>query len=196
ACHKNGVYKGTPRECAGCHRTDYDAARSPNHVGAGFPVSCESCHQASSPTWQSGFNHNAFFPLLGRHAEQACTSCHRSNVYRGTPRECYPCHQANYERAANPNHRAAGFPTTCDACHKPADLGWQQGRFDHTWFPISSGRHAGNSCSACHADASNFKVFSCLTCHDRARTDQKHANRAGYRYDSLACYSCHPRGTE
>jgi hypothetical protein len=46
----------------------------------------------------------------------------------------------------------------------------------------------------CHTDPNNYKVFTCTTCHARATTDAKHAGRAGYRYDSAACYSCHPTG--
>jgi hypothetical protein len=37
-------------------------------------------------------------------------------------------------------------------------------------------------------------VFSCLTCHSRGSTDEKHGGVSGYRYDSAACYNCHPQG--
>ena len=194
ACHKNNVYKGTPRDCFSCHRTDYERTASPNHAAAGFPTACDSCHSASSSTWSASFDHNKFFVLAGRHLSAACSSCHRNSVYRGTPRECYPCHQAQYDRTTNPNHRAAGFPTTCETCHRNSDASFNQGRFTHTWFPITSGKHAGRACAECHLDPNNYKVFSCTTCHSRADTDSEHAGRAGYRYDSAACYSCHPTG--
>jgi len=99
-----------------------------------------------------------------------------------------------YDRTTSPNHRAAGFPTTCETCHRNSDTSFNQGRFNHTWFPITSGKHAGRACSECHADPNNFKVFSCTTCHTRSKMDSEHAGRAGYRYDSNACYSCHPNG--
>ncbi len=194
ACHKNNVYKGTPRDCFSCHRTDYERTASPNHAAAGFPTACDSCHSASSSTWSASFDHNRFFVLAGRHLSAACSSCHRNSVYRGTPRECYPCHQAQYDRTTNPNHRAAGFPTTCETCHRNTDSSFNQGRFNHTWFPITSGRHAGRACAECHLDPNNYKVFSCTTCHTRTKMDSEHAGRAGYRYDSAACYSCHPTG--
>jgi hypothetical protein len=194
ACHKNNVYKGTPRDCYGCHRTTYERTTSPNHQAAGFPTTCESCHSASSATWTASFDHNRFFVLAGRHLSAPCSSCHKSNVYKGTPRECYPCHQTQYDRTASPNHRAAGFPTTCETCHRNSDTSFNQGRFNHTWFPITSGKHAGRACVECHTDPNNYKVFTCTTCHARATTDAKHAGRAGYRYDSAACYSCHPTG--
>jgi hypothetical protein len=37
-------------------------------------------------------------------------------------------------------------------------------------------------------------VFTCLTCHSKSQADSNHRGRAGYVYDSNACYSCHPRG--
>ena len=195
ACHINNVYQGTPRACVGCHKPNYDRTTNPNHAAAGFATTCDSCHSASAATWTASLDHNQYFVLAGRHLTAACADCHRNNVYRGTPRTCYPCHQTNYTSTTNPSHVAAGFPTTCDSCHKYTDSTWAQAVFNHTWFPISSGRHAGNVCSSCHNDPANYKVFTCLTCHAKATIDSKHAGRAGYRYDSAACYSCHPRGT-
>jgi hypothetical protein len=191
----NNVYKGTPRDCYGCHRANYDRTTNPPHAAAGFPTTCEQCHSPASSNWSSSFDHNRFFPLLGRHQSASCTSCHKNNIYRGTPRDCYPCHQAKYDATTRPNHRAAGFPTTCEACHKGSDASWNQGQFNHTWFPITSGRHAGRQCIECHQDPNNYKVFQCTTaCHPRSKMDDEHRGRAGYRYESAACYSCHPTG--
>lgn len=194
ACHRNNVYRGTPRDCYGCHRADYDRTTSPNHAAARFPTTCESCHRPTDASFKTTFSHSSIFALVGVHAAQPCTACHKNNIYAGTPRDCYPCHQVQYDRTTNPNHRAAGFPTTCEACHRNSDASFSQGRFTHTWFPITSGRHAGRACSECHTDPNNYKVFTCTTCHDRASTDARHQGRAGYRYESAACYSCHPTG--
>jgi hypothetical protein len=195
ACHKGGVYAGTPRECYGCHRADYEQARDPNHQAAGFPTTCEVCHKPSDTSWdQASFNHGSIYPLQGVHATLDCSACHKNSVYAGTPRECYGCHRADYEQTRDPNHVAAGFPTTCESCHRASDTSWDQARFNHTWFPITSGRHAGNACSDCHPNQSNFAVFTCLTCHTRGSTDEHHGGVSGYRYDSTACYSCHPQG--
>jgi hypothetical protein len=195
SCHRNGVYKGTPRNCSGCHLPQYQATTNPSHAQAGFPTTCETCHRATDSSWNQGtFSHGTVFPLQGRHATAACASCHRNGVYRGTPRDCASCHLPRYQATTNPNHVAAGFPTTCETCHRASDSSWNQGTFNHTWFPITTGRHAGNPCSACHTSPTNYRVFTCLTCHGRAETDRKHQGRAGYRYDSAACYSCHPQG--
>jgi hypothetical protein len=194
SCHVNNVYRGTPRDCIGCHRPQYDRTTAPNHAAAGFPTTCESCHRADSPSWTgAGFNHSSVFALVGRHAQTACASCHVNNRYRGTPRDCVGCHRPLYDRTTTPNHAAAGFPTTCDSCHRATDTTWNQGTFNHR-FPITSGPHR-TTCATCH-QGNNFQVFTCLVCHehDRTRMDDKHKERAGYRYDSLACYSCHPNG--
>ncbi len=195
SCHSSNVYRGTSRECYGCHRTRYEQTKDPNHVAAGFPTTCELCHKATDSSWDQGqFSHSTVYALQGVHATLACKNCHINDVYRGTSRDCYGCHRTKYEQAQDPNHVAAGFPTTCELCHRASDSSWDQGRFNHTWFPITSGRHSGNACSACHPNAGNYKVFSCLTCHSRGETDEEHRGRAGYVYDSAACYSCHPQG--
>jgi hypothetical protein len=177
-----------------CHQTDYQRSQNPNHAAAGFPTTCETCHSAASATWSASFDHNRVFALVGVHQRQACATCHRNNVYRGTPTDCAGCHLADYQRTANPNHAAAGFPTTCQSCHRATDSTWQQGTFNHTWFPITSGRHAGLACSSCHTTPNNFAAFSCTACHGRTQTDSHHTGVSGYRYDSAACYACHPTG--
>ena len=195
ACHANGRYKGTPRDCLGCHQDDYQRAANPNHAASGFSTACDSCHRATDSSWRgASLNHSQFFPLLGRHSMTACSSCHVNGRYQGTPRECALCHRTQYDRTTSPNHVAAGFPVTCENCHRGSDTAWTQGRFTHSWFPITSGKHAGNPCAACHQNASNYREFTCLTCHGRTKMDDTHRGRAGYRYESTTCYSCHPNG--
>jgi hypothetical protein len=191
-CHVNNVYRGTPRDCVGCHQTQYTATRNPPHAAAGFSTVCETCHRASGPAWTGAtFNHSAVFALVGRHAAAACASCHVTNVYRGTSRTCVGCHQAQYNATRNPNHSSAGFGTSCETCHRPTDSSWTQGTFTHARFPLT-GRH-NVSCAQCHTTG-NYSTFSCTVCHERARMDSAHRGRAGYVYDSNACYSCHPNG--
>jgi hypothetical protein len=194
ACHVNSVYQGTSRDCVGCHLAQYNATKSPAHAAAGFPTTCDSCHRATDPAWGSGgtFNHNSVFALVGVHATQACTVCHVNNVYRGTARDCVGCHLAQYNATRNPAHASAGFPTTCDTCHRATDATWQQGTFNHTRFPLT-GRH-NVTCAQCHTTPNNFATFSCTVCHGRSETDSHHRGRSGYVYDSNACYSCHPNG--
>jgi len=192
-CHTNNVYRGTPRDCVGCHRPAYDRTTTPNHAAAGFPVTCENCHRPTDSSFQgAGFNHSSVFALVGRHAQVSCATCHTNNVYKGTPRDCVGCHRPLYDRTRSPNHAAAGFPTTCQSCHRNSDASWTQGTFSHR-FPITSGPHK-TACASCHQSSGSFATFTCLGCHQRAKTDEQHKERSGYRYESLACYGCHSNG--
>ncbi len=196
SCHASG-YDGTPTACVSCHQDDYDGTTDPNHAQAGFPTSCQTCHSTAS--WEGAdFDHDATpFPLTGAHRSTACESCHASG-YDGTPTACVACHQSDYDGTSDPNHAAAGFPTTCDSCHTTA--GWDGATFDHDgdYFPIYSGKHRNkwSACSDCHGVPGSYAVFDCTGCHEHRQSemDSKHDDVAGYTYESQACYSCHPTG--
>jgi len=196
-CHVNGNFSGLNPSCSSCHMAQYNATTNPNHVAAGFPTDCSVCH--STTAWlPASFNHaNTAFPLTGAHVNVACASCHINNQFAGTPTDCYACHKAAFTGTTNPNHVAANFPTTCLTCH--TTVTWAGATFNHSWFPIYSGTHAGRwtSCADCHTNPSNFAAFSCITCHthDRANTDPHHSGVSGYSYTPTSCYSCHRNGT-
>jgi hypothetical protein len=67
------------------------------------------------------------------------------------------------------------------------------------YFPIYSGDHEGewNSCLECHTDPNNYSVFTCITCHTQADTDDEHPldEVPDYIYESNACLQCHPDGS-
>ena len=196
ACHVNGNFNLTSAACVTCHQKDYNGAKNPDHVAGGFPTDCQVCH--STTAWQpASFDHSKTpFPLTGAHVNVACVKCHINNVFAGTPTDCYSCHKAEYNNVTNPNHVAAHFPTTCGTCHNTST--WLGAIFNHTWFPIYSGTHAGKwmTCNDCHVNPADFAVFSCITCHthDKASTDSHHGGVGGYTYNATSCYSCHPTG--
>jgi hypothetical protein len=175
---------------------DFKGTTNPNHVAAGFPTDCTVCHNTTA--WiPASFDHSKTgWPLTGAHVNVPCTSCHINNVFAGTPTDCYSCHKAQYQATNDPNHVAAHFPTTCQTCHNTSS--WAGASFNHTWFPIYSGTHAGkwSTCADCHVNASNFAVFSCVTCHTHsaANTTPNHTDVRGYTYTPTSCYSCHPTG--
>jgi hypothetical protein len=172
ACHVNGVFKGTPKDCYACH-----ASKDP-HNGQ-FGKVCSTCHNTTS--WKGAtFNHgNTAFPLAGSHANVACTSCHINNVYKGTPKNCYACH------AARDKHNGQ-FGTDCGACHKPTK--WSDVNFNHnnTNFPLS-GKHTGVQCQACHVNGVyKGTPTNCYACH---AAKDKHNGQFG-----TDCGSCHNPG--
>lgn len=199
-CHTGGVFKGTGSTCVECHQSDYDRTTEPGHRAAAFPTDCTACHGTAA--WvPAPFDHEGTrFPLTGAHRAAPCAQCHGDGVYTGKSTTCVSCHQADYDGTSDPGHRAAGFPTTCADCHGTST--WEGASFDHdaSFFPIYSGRHRGEwtSCGTCHTSATSFQAFTCFSCHEhsKAETDGHHGDVSGYRYESQACYSCHPRGNE
>lgn len=189
-CHVNSNYKLNNTACVACHLNDYNNTNNPNHTQAGFPQQCELCHD--TVLWADGkFDHNKTnFPLTGKHQTTPCSQCHVNNNYKNLPTDCYSCHKKDYDGTTDPNHKAAGFPTTCQTCHDTSS--WLGAKFNHTWFPMNHGN--ANACSNCHTNPSDYSVFSCTICHGKSQTDQQHQGVHGYVYNSPNCYQCHPKG--
>ncbi|NCS88476.1 MAG: hypothetical protein GW789_07015, partial [Ignavibacteria bacterium] len=196
SCHSAG-FVGTPIDCYSCHRQDYEGVTDPNHITNSFSITCTDCH--STNNWGDvNFNHNqTSFPLTGKHAAANCNQCHATG-YANTATDCYSCHMSDYDNSTNPNHAGAQFPTNCDECH--STNGWSPAQFDHDgrFFPIYSGKHAGewNLCGDCHTNPSNISVFSCTDCHEHNKPDMdnEHQGISGYIYASSECFACHPAG--
>jgi hypothetical protein len=173
-------FLGTPTACADCHLSEYETVSDPDHVAGEFLLECGFCH--STRAWDDAiFNHES--QLVGSFAD------------------CAACHQDDYDRTNDPDHRAADFPIDCGACHNTRD--WDGARFEHDaeWFPIYTGRHREewDRCSECHPVSTNYSAFDCLGCHphsDEQKTFDQHQGEdvIDYVYDSLECYDCHPRG--
>jgi hypothetical protein len=113
------------------------------------------------------------------------------------PALCYDCHASAYQGTTDPAHAAAGFPTTCETCHGTA--AWEPSTWDHEiLFPIRSGPHRDvwSTCATCHVNPGDYAVFACINCHEhnRTETDAHHREVREYRWESNACYTCHPRG--
>jgi hypothetical protein len=194
SCHKPApagqlAFASTSVQCVDCHRTQYVAAKSPDHVAGGFPLGCLQCH--TSTTWTSArFNHNASsFPLTGAHRATTCLQCHGDGVYNGKNTACVSCHQSDYG-TATPNHVTSGFSTTCQSCHTTTT--WTGASFNHdlSSFPLT-GAHRTATCQQCHGDGVyNGKNTACVSCHQadyNATTDPIHAS-AGF---PTTCQTCH-----
>jgi|CXWL01.1.fsa_nt_gi hypothetical protein len=196
-CHVGGRFAGTSTDCFSCHQARYNSTSDPNHVAGNYPKTCQDCHSTAAWRPAASIDHSKTrFPLTGAHLGTDCARCHVGGRFTGTPTDCVSCHQANYDRTTNPNHRSSGFPTDCQSCHTTTT--WQGATFDHSrYFPITSGKHRNISCATCHTNPSNYRTFSCVNgCHGKSSMDNEHKGKSGYSYDSNACYRCHPRGTE
>lgn len=60
-CHEGTppVFRGTPKECIGCHREDFEKSKFPGH--SGFPRTCNDCHSTSA--WKPATHKPAPEPL-------------------------------------------------------------------------------------------------------------------------------------
>jgi len=143
--------QSAPRDCFSCHQQDDE------HDGR-FGQDCAACHSPAG--WQPAqFDHNlSAFKLEGEHAEAKCEQCHVDNVFKGTPTDCYSCHQQDDEHNGE-------FGTDCSACHTPND--WEDASFDHNLsnFPLT-GAHVNTACEKCHTSG-QFKGLdtTCFACH-------------------------------
>jgi hypothetical protein len=189
--------------CYDCHRPEYENAQSPNHLTAGFPVTCEWCHEMTG--WKpAGYpDHEVYFPIFsGTHNGQwnECTECH---VVPGNFQifECIECHAHNRPETDGEHSGIPGYEYSspaCYSCHPRGEAG-EFGEHDNLFFPIYSGTHSGswNDCSQCHPTSTQKSEFSCVDCHDhsRERMDAEHLGEVDdYRYNSAACFDCHPNG--
>jgi hypothetical protein len=185
-CH-NGNYNLNSAECLQCHQTDYNNAANPNHQAAGIPTTCQDCHTANGWT-PSTFNHSTTgFTLLGVHASLQCSSCHQGTVTGLNP-DCISCHQTDYNNATNPNHTAAGIPTTCQDCHNAS--AWIPSTFDHatTGFQLQ-GVHAQIQCSSCHQGTVTGLSPNCITCHQTEYNNAPNHVAQGYPTNCDLCHS-------
>ena len=177
ACHIQGKYKDTSKQCVDCH-----AIRNV-HTNR-FGKDCTTCHQEKA--WdQTIFDHNrdTRYKLLGKHRKQGCNDCHSSDYkvsekQNRKPRNCYVCH-----RSDDVHNELNG--KKCQDCHIPK--GWGYTEFDHgtnTDFPLEAA-HEKLVCEACHTIGAKTKEIdtACYSCH---KQDDAHKRDQG-----TSCGQCH-----
>ncbi len=172
SCHKGHLYRDKlPSTCHSCHKKD-DPHRGQHRT-------CEQCHNELS--WKKPqFDHDLTrFPILGKHQDLRCKTCHRTKAFQDAPTACVACHHRE-----DAHKRRLG--TQCGSCHNPRD--WKLWGFDHdrrTRFKLDGG-HDGLDCLTCHTSTMKRKVIlsaSCFSCH---RSDDAHDGLFG-----LHCERCH-----
>ena len=202
ACHQSQThlrFDPIGNECIACHRQDYLATTSPSHVELQYSTNCMDCHNIETPGWTIDGSNHFFFPLTGAHDIPDCTQCHQVPNFSDISSACMSCHDDERKDLDEINHLARNFPTDCALCHS-IEHGWPTRKYrahDGDYFPIFRGEHKGewSSCHDCHIDRDDFKVFSCIDCHEHSDPDDladEHDDVKNYRYESRACLECHP----
>jgi hypothetical protein len=172
-CHTGGVFKGTPRNCDGCHATGKRIVATPkstSHIVT--DAACESCH-FNSATWLGArYNHGTAKP-------RQCATCHNGRISAGKP-------------ASHSTGRKA--TDSCDLCHRT--IAWIPATWNHTdTVSDCSVCHNGTSApgqSAGHLPMSMSTVNftnSCKSCHTNYYSFYSHYyNHAGA---PTTCNDCH-----
>ena len=199
SCHVQGMFRGTPRDCAGCHRTGGRApGKAPSHIPT--ITACEACHQTVS--WSpSTFRHRTSQGItigscagchngstapgkLANHlpTTAACDSCHKTSAWvpagythaLAKPGDCASCHEGR--RATGKSVRHIPSSGSCDRCHNPGVA----------WVPASVG-------GALHASmAGPVAAGNCATCHDgRYLAQNAQAKPVTHISTSEQCDVCH-----
>jgi hypothetical protein len=179
--------------CLDCHddvRRQIDA-HQPLHGRLSEGMQCRCCHtEHNGPhgalTSLARFDHEATaFPLTGKHRALDCQSCHRDNVFQGTPQSCVSCH-------AEPEVHKGRFGVGCRECHSTST--WSGATFKHT-FPLDHGRRGrASECATCHTEPDDYRTYTCYGCHahEPARVERKHKGIVNLQN----CVRCHPTGRE
>lgn len=195
ACHSDASqqeYVGTPTTCVGCHRTDYQEAKNPDHVTAQFSTDCSGCHQVTAFSWGGSFDHAATgFPLTGAHKAAQCGSCHVNNKFTNLSTDCYQCHQVDFQQTTNPSHASGNFSHDCTQCHTTSL--WQPATFNHgaTGFPLT-GAHASAQCQSCHTNGNYQLAYTnCYQCHQTDFVNAANPNHVAgnFNHDCTQCHS-------
>jgi hypothetical protein len=189
SCHVGAVFKGTPRDCASCHRRGarITATFKPQtHVLS--TDRCDACHTDVAWNPASRFDH--------REVQGSCATCHNGVIAVGKP--------ANHIASSN----------QCDACH--SIFGWNPVvKFDHSLVTGSCstchngtiatgkpGNHIPTSddCSTCHSTIAwlpangmhNGNISNCVACHNGTIATGKSATHIA---SSNLCSACHSTAT-
>ena len=115
ACHVNGVFKGAPNTCEGCHnRGGANTAKLKPATHIPTVSDCSSCHVAQG--WlPARLNHSML--------TQPCDVCHNGTTATGKPsvhvktsESCGTCHKTTAWLPAAFDHTKRGS-STCSQCH-------------------------------------------------------------------------------
>jgi hypothetical protein len=164
SCHVGGVFKGTPRNCSGCH------GKGQRVVALSMPAThlitmdpCESCHTNTVTFFGARYNHGKAIP-------GQCASCHNGLTATGRPsnhttnsymasNSCDSCHRASAWLPSSWNHN--GVVSACSTCHyqggaavNPAD--WRTMLSGTTPEAFAHNDLAISNCASCHHSFTNW----------------------------------------
>lgn len=191
-CHVGGVFKGTPRNCDGCHAVGKRVVATPksnSHIVTDAP--CESCHFNTATFLGARFNHASAQP-------EQCKTCHNGRIAVGKPAShssggkatdsCDHCHRISAFLPASWNHVGV-VPGTCTTCHGVNAIGKPSSH--------NTVAKATYQCDQCHsfigwlpAKYKHNTSGACANCHNGSIAIGKTSTHTGAK-GTLACDDCH-----
>jgi hypothetical protein len=174
-CHKSQLFKEAPKDCFSCHKKDDKHKET-------LGKECGTCHTERGWKEPGKFDHDkSKFPLLGKHKKVECKDCHKSQLYKEAPSDCYACHKKDDKHNLTLGEK-------CADCHLEVDWKTTTGRFFHdkTKFPLKNAHNEPKvKCVACHKDLASFRKtpMDCYSCHKK---DDKHEGQT-----AKTCDDCH-----
>jgi len=177
SCHyqqNQWQFKGIRVECISCHKNIHENELKPEFLP---DDNCRFCHQTESWTAISFDHSKTSFPLLGKHKEILCGSCHRkkenettSIIFKSNKKECESCH-----KDVHFGQFKVDEVSDCSRCH--AFENWKPEKFDHSKTNFNlEGAHEKVECARCHPKVemngnifTKYKLekFKCATCHKK-----------------------------
>jgi hypothetical protein len=194
------------KECMGCH-AHAKVHKDDEHPNGKYKNSqCLQCHMhAGDPTMRTGKDNrivgdahgaNGTFPLIKKHKDVPCASCHTGRDSRGKTSfsglkpDCNAagqCHEDSLHQAT--------LGDRCMTCHVSGT--WDALKFDHDKpfpkdakgkvdsFPLK-GEHKKNKCESCHPDRKFSEAPTACASSGCHKEDDAHKGRLGDK-----CQQCH-----
>jgi len=160
-CHVQGVFIGTPTQCARCHSlSGRIKASAPTSQHIRVIGECEACH---TPTvWTDVFRVD-HIAVIG-----SCQSCHNGVVAEGK----------------NPGHVVSS--DTCDDCHNT--ITWVGARYNHAGITGNCIRCHNGTIAEGKNPGHILSLQTCEDCHNTSRWSSARVNHAAV---IGTCFSCH-----
>ncbi len=190
-CHTGGVFKGTPKDCAGCHslgRRVIAPVKPTNHMDTSAP--CDTCHTNTVTFIGARFNHMGVQP-------KACMTCHTGIHAPGKPSghvvtmsSCDSCHRTSSWIPAGFNH--TGTFLVCANCHNGVNAIGKPGFHVPTATPCDSCHKSGfTTFAGAVYDHVGVVAGQCGTCHIPGTYRAKTKPAGHIPYTGNDCDSCH-----
>ena len=209
SCHVGGVFKGTPRNCSGCHTKGQRVialTMSSKHLLT--TEQCDVCHTNTVTFYGARYNHSK--AISGQ-----CASCHNRYIATGRPashtsinkatKSCDSCHRTYAWLPSSWNH--SGVLAGCVTCHVAGGDGAAFVRTNVSGTTAEAFAHkysAVPNCESCHRSFTNWygalydhagAGSSCSTCHNGA-TATGTAQFSGHTsIGTSECSTCHTSTT-